>query len=479
LSVFSGDDGTFAFPRLAAGKYSLQGAKRGYPIHGYEQHDSYWSAIVTGAGIDTEHLVLRLVPDAYISGKVLDENGDPVRRATVKLYRIAHEEGSGRIYPSRQAVTDDLGAFELGPDPVGTYFVMAQAEPWYAVHAPTRSSDNPNSIPQQVDSALDAAYLPTYYNDTTDAEGATPIQVRGGERVQIDIHVAPVHSAHLLVHVTEGSFPQLLQAGLDADSSGVQANVQQVTPGVWELSGVPEGKYKLLLNGGAGQMQTSDVIATSQAQEIDAPAPESLSTVNIAAEVIGENGLPPELALGLRVPEGRLRSWETVDSKGVAHLKNVPAGRYEVMGWTNTHGVYSVSRVAVSGGELSGRTITVGAGANVDAAAIFIRGQATVEGTVVSNGKPLAGAMVVLVPEKPEEHEDMFRRDQSDLDGTFSVRGVVPGNYTLVAIDDGWDLEWSRQEVISRYLKAGQAIHIPPGGTSTVKAGGPVQAQPK
>lgn len=479
LSVLSGKDGTFAFSRLAAGKYSLQGAKRGYPIHGYEQHDFYWSAIVTGAGIDTEHLVLRLVPDAYISGKVLDENGEPARRATVKLYRIAHEEGSGRIYPSRQAITDDLGAFELGPDPVGTYFVMAQAEPWYAVHAPTRSPDNPNSLPQQVDPALDAAYPPTYYNDTTDAEAATPIQIRGGERVHIEIHFAPVHSVHLLVHTPEGSFPQLLQAGLDSETSGVQANTQQVSPGLWELSGVPEGKYKLSLNGSNGQMQTSDVIATSQSQEVDAPAPESLSTVDIAAEVIGENGLPPQLAIGLRVPDGRLRSWDTVDSKGVAHLKNVPAGRYEIMGWTNTRGQYSVSQVAVSGGELSGRTITVGAGATVDVAVIFIRGQATVEGTVVRNGKPLAGAMVVLVPEKPEEHEDMFRRDQSDLDGTFTVRGVVPGNYTLVAIDDGWDLEWSRQEVIGRYLKSGQVIQIPPASTSVVKAAQPLQAQPK
>jgi len=87
--------------------------------------------------------------------------------------------------------------------------------------------------------------------------------------------------------------------------------------------------------------------------------------------------------------------------------------------------------------------------------------------------------MVVLVPEKPEDHPDLFRRDQSDLDGTFKVSGVVPGNYTLLAIDDGWDLEWSRPEVIARYLQSGQPIRIPAGSTSTVKAAGPVQAQPK
>jgi hypothetical protein len=37
---------------------------------------------------------------------------------------------------------------------------------------------------------------------------------------------------------------------------------------------------------------------------------------------------------------------------------------------------------------------------------------------------------------------DLFRRDQSDLDGTFSLHGVIPGTYTVVAIDNGWDLDW-------------------------------------
>ncbi len=479
LSLLSGEDGSFVFQGLAAGKYSLQGAKRGYPLHGFEQHDFYWSAIVTGAGIDTEHLTLRLVPDAYVVGKVLDENGDPVRRATVQLYRVVHEDGSGRILPHRLAITDDLGAFELGPDAAGTYFVKAQAEPWYAIHPPSSTHDPPDSAPQQVDAALDVAYPPTYYNDTTDVASATPIQVRGGEHVQLEIHLAPVHSAHLLVHVPEGSFPQLEQPGLGDDNAGVQAKAQQVAPGLWELSGIPEGKYKMSVNGSSGQVQMSDVLATTQTQEIEASASESAATVNIAAEVIGEKGLPPQLTIGLRAPGGMLGALDVVDSKGVAHLKNVPAGRYEVMGWTTTRGVYPVSRVAVSGGELSGRTITVGAGATVEAAVIFINGQASVEGTVVRNGKAFAGAMVVLVPEKPEDHPDLFRRDQSDLDGTFKVSGVVPGNYTLLAIDDGWDLEWSRQEVISRYLKGGQPIQIPPGSTSTVKAVGPVQAQSK
>ena len=478
LSVLSGEDGSFTFSGLAAGKYSLQGAKLGYPIHGYEQHDFYWSAIVTGAGLDTEHLTLRLVPDAYIGGKVLDENGDPVRHASVRLYRIAKEEGRGRIYPGRMGVTDDLGAFELGPNALGTYFVMAQGDPWYAVHPPSGAPSIPNPVPQQVDAALDVAYPPTYYNDTTDPEAATPIQIRGGEHGQIEIHLAPVHSLHLLVHVPEGSFPQLRESGLGGESSGLQAKAQTVAPGLWDLSGVPEGKYKLLIAGN-GTMQASDIVASGQSQEIDASTPQSTATVNVAAEVIGEHGLPPQLTIGLRAPAGAVLSSDTVDSKGVAHLKNVPAGRYDVIGWTNTRGQYSVSRVAVSGGELWGRTIEIPPGATVDAAVIFIRGQATVEGTVLRNGKPFAGAMVVLVPDAPQDRPDLFRRDQSDLDGTFSVSAVVPGNYTLLAIENGWDLDWSRPEVIAPYVKHGEPVHIPEGGSFTVKASEPVEAQLK
>ena len=51
-------------------------------------------------------------------------------------------------------------------------------------------------------------------------------------------------------------------------------------------------------------------------------------------------------------------------------------------------------------------------------------------------GKGFAGAMVVLVPKNPEADRELFRRDQSDLDGTFLLRNVIPGSYTLLAIQN-------------------------------------------
>src|SRR5271154_5791071 len=82
-SGITSEDGRFEFTQLPAGKYALQGAKRGFIEAGYDQHEQFSTAIVTGAGLDTEHLMLRLSPFAVLSGKVFDEAGDPVRQAMV------------------------------------------------------------------------------------------------------------------------------------------------------------------------------------------------------------------------------------------------------------------------------------------------------------------------------------------------------------------------------------------------------------
>ena len=134
--IITGDDGHFEFLNLPAGKYSLTGAKRGYISAAYDQHEQFSTAIVTGAGVDTESLTLRLVPTALLTGHVFDESGEPVREATVTLWRDDHSAGVSRTVSYRTDQSDDLGSFEFAPLDAGTYFVSAVAKPWYAVHPP-------------------------------------------------------------------------------------------------------------------------------------------------------------------------------------------------------------------------------------------------------------------------------------------------------------------------------------------------------
>src|SRR5258706_14931510 len=109
-SMVTAEDGRFQF-QVGAGKYSLQGSKRGFLTFAYEQHENFWTGIVTGTDLDTENLVLRLPPTAMITGKVTDDVGDPVRGATITVFRENHSAGVSRIESVSNVPTDDLGTY--------------------------------------------------------------------------------------------------------------------------------------------------------------------------------------------------------------------------------------------------------------------------------------------------------------------------------------------------------------------------------
>jgi hypothetical protein len=87
--------------------------------------------------------------------------------------------------------------------------------------------------------------------------------------------------------------------------------------------------------------------------------------------------------------------------------------------------------------------------------------------------------MIVLVPKDPEANRDRFRRDQSDLDGTFTLRSVVPGTYTILAIEDGWDLDWAKPAVIEHYAVHGQSIVVKEQASGTMRVADAVAVQMK
>src|SRR5881392_2922941 len=95
--MITSENGHFEFDSLKPGKFSLQGAKRGFIPAAYEQHEQFSTAIVTGAGFNTENLVLRLTPLALLGGKVIDESGEPVRNARLILYVENRRGGMNRI----------------------------------------------------------------------------------------------------------------------------------------------------------------------------------------------------------------------------------------------------------------------------------------------------------------------------------------------------------------------------------------------
>jgi hypothetical protein len=482
--TIASDDGRFEFKQVGPGTYGLQGAKRGFISAAYDAHEEYSTAIVTGTGLNTENLVLRLAPAAVISGKIFDESGDPIRNATVTLYRENRRMGMGRIVRIRVDSTDDRGAYEFSRLDPGSYFISVTATPWYAVHplaAPQPGAENNSAA---AGGPMDVAYQITYYGDVTEPDDATPIPVRGGDRLEADVHLNPVPSLHLLIHLPEDgkngfSMPMFFKPAFDGVEIVRAGGMQMVSPGLFEINGIAPGKYSVHMRGnGRGDQADGEADVTTNGQELDMSKMEPTSNIKATVQLLGEGTLPPHLGIALRNSKMRIAAWEEVNAKDEIEFHGVAPGRYEVLAFAQSK-EFSVVRVSSKDSETSGHTLNVAAGSSDTVSFSLVGGAVKVEGFARHAGKPVAGAMVVLVPKDPESHRELFRRDQSNQDGSFSLADVIPGSYTIVAIENGWDLDWASPGAIAHYGKHAQIVTVSDRTHGSMHLPDAVEVQPR
>lgn len=486
ISMITSENGHFEFMQLKLGKYALQGAKRGFLSAAYEQHEQFSTAIVTGPEFSTENLVLRLTPMAIISGHVFDEFGDAVRSTQVSLYLENHNGGITRIVRLLSSTTDDRGFFDFTMLRPGNYFISVTAKPWYAVH-PVTAPEAGSHRASQVSPALDVVYPVTYYNGATEADRATAIGVKGGDRLQFEMHLNPTPSLHLILRVptdeqgqqTSFTMPTLQKRVFDSVQFVQTEGMQPVSPGVYEVSGVAPGRYTVRAqNSSSGQMEVStDVDLAHDGQELSNSRGEPLASLKVTIKMPGPEPLPKQYFVGLQDSRLRVAAFKQGDPSGQNTFENLAPGKYAIRFISQTK-VYSVVRTFSQAGDFPGHDVMVTPGAALEMTAVLSEGVVSIEGVVHKKDKPVAGVMVALVPKDPEAHIELFRRDQSDFDGTFLLRGVVPGSYTIVAVEDAWGLDWLHPNVLDRYVQRGQNLTIGELMRGSVHLPDPVEVQP-
>lgn len=181
--------------------------------------------------------------------------------------------------------------------------------------------------------------------------------------------------------------------------------------------------------------------------------------------------------MGLRDSRQKMVAFATGNLKGQLTFPAVRSGKYAIV--VPTQGkFYAVTRIISPAGRTVGHDVTVSSAA-MEVTAELTEGVVSIEGVVSKAGKATPGVMVALVPDDPEAHVEFFRRDQSDFDGTFSLPGVIPGTYTVVAVEEAWGFDWLKPGVLARYVQHGQTLIVGEKMRGSVDLPYPVEVQPR
>ena len=211
--------------------------------------------------------------------------------------------------------------------------------------------------------------------------------------------------------------------------------------------------------------------------DLPTEAAQNSGSVSVTLREANGTALPSGLRLLLRRTDNNGSPEENrVVEKDVTEFANLPAGEYRftVLGESRT---LPVVALAQDGKPVRSKRLHI-AGPNPVHIDLTLSLYAPVlEGFAQHEGKGFPGAMVILVPPRADTSEELFRRDQSDLDGSFVLPNVVPGNYLLIAIENGWSLRWNDPAALLPYLLHALPVAVPRSGAATVHLPDPITTQ--
>lgn len=445
-------DGRFTFEKLEAGTYRLSAQRVGFLSMQYGARSSNFSGTPIKLR-DGEEVTLefKLPPQGVITGRVVDEDGDPMPRVQVSAVRSAP---TGRPREDMSGESNDIGEFRIANLPPGKYYVVAKTRG-------RRSFDPRIPMPAPAAEEVQQDYAPTYFPGAVDASAAALVDVGQGREVsgiQIGLLKSPVF--RITGRVAGEGAVQNLMVNMAPRGQGPgmffgRGSGGRVRPdGTFEITGVRAGSYTvsvMSMQRGPRAMGRTQVDVTG---DLDNVVVTLSPPIGLTGMVRMEGQAQQKFSGGrvfLRPSEsgGPGNSMAQVKEDGSFRLEGLTPDKYSVVLYGFPEGVYL--RSARLGNQPAADQIDLNnAGSAPVLHLVLSPNAAAAEGVVRRKDEAAAGVAVVLVPDPWEPAKaHLIRQTTTDQTGAFSLKTIPPGNYRLYA----WPEPVSTYDLDPTFLK--------------------------
>ncbi len=485
-------NGHFIFEQVEPGRYKLIAEHQGF--FSDERKREYQPVFDVASGGHLKNMPVRLMPTAVVAGEIVDEFDEPIQKIEVKLLAVKMRLGQMYLSPAGKTITDDRGQYRLAGLRPGKYYLVAEYE-----HSNTSDevisqlnevlTQNSTSrvggettiqigpAPSEPEAAF--SYPPQFYPATGDFQQAQVIALSAGDEVAANFLLISAPVVSIRGRVTNGmTGAPAEKAAVSAywtpymEGDGIPAKTSS-EKGAFEVRGVAPGTYTLrasFTEDGQSFMGEQTVgVGNRGAQNVEIPAlPDFVGTGHVAitgtprnpinrinADFAGE-GLMPRVHASATSPQFKFETQLRPDQRYHANIPNLADDYY-------------LKSVVISGHEVPPDNVVVN-GRRGDIELVLSPSGGHIEGVLFdAQGEPTRGS-VLLVPDIAQPGPpDLFRRTGADAKGKFTLRGVVPGSYRLIAMESvDLDKEINTPDFLRNISNRGDGLIVDEQGKYTV-----------
>jgi protocatechuate 3,4-dioxygenase beta subunit len=441
-------EGKYAMKGIEPGKYRMTVTRNGFVNATYGARGQFRpGALISLDRAQTiRNVDVRLTPHGVVTGRILDEEGEPVSFANVNVMTFRYVQGKKQLMNTGNATTNDLGEYRIFGIAPGKYYLSATARSNAMMMGP--------AIERPAVGQPEEDYVPTYYPGTVDMASAALVEVGGGATVSgLNLTLSKARTVHVKGHVTNMVSPQRpVQVMLTPRNSVGFGGPMRSNPvdaaGNFDLRGVTPGSYFAFANlNEDGKMYTARVpveVGGSNVENVNltlAPGSDVPGTLRVEGDTTQEFSntnvyLQPAEAGVINfsgVSPARLK-----DDRSFV-LQNAGSAAFRVLVMGLPDGMYVK---AIRAGDLdvlaAGLDLSKGTAPPLE---ILIGQHApAVTGSVQDpgTGQPAPGATVVLIPQEKERRDQntYYRQTATDQRGAYTLKNVPPGEYKVFAWED-------------------------------------------